>query len=101
MRALWVDKALVWQYFVDPVSTLRRFTLMLGALFTLRAGTNGCRLVLLEGGSLWRDAVVRRRVVCLDFLPFLYDDVACITPNIDHTAEVAVGVVVVVTLLFL
>ena len=75
---------------------------MLGAWFTLRTGTNCCRLVLLEGcGSLWRDAVVRRRVVCLDFLPFLYDDVACITPNIDHTAEVAVGVVIVVALLFL
>ena len=72
MRALWVDKALAQQYFVDPVATLRRFTLVRGAWFTLRTGTDGCRLVLLEGcGNLWRDAVVGRRVVHLDFLPFL------------------------------
>ena len=62
-------------------------------------------LVLLEGcGSLWRDAVVGRRAVRLDFLLFLSpcdDDVARIAPNVDHTAEVAVGVVVVVALLFL
>ena len=78
---------------------------MLGAWFTLRTGAGGCRLMLLEGcRSLWRDAEVGRRVVRLDFLPFLSpsdDDVARITPNIDHTAEVAVGVVVVVALLFL
>ena len=78
---------------------------MRGTWFTLRTGTDGCRLVLLEGcGSLWRDAVVVRRVVCLDFLSFLSpcdDDVARIAPNVDHTAEVVVGVVVVVALLFL
>ena len=60
--------------------------ILLGAWFTLRTGTDGCRLVLLEGcGSLWWDAVVGRRAVSLDFL----------------AAEVAVGVVIVVALLFL
>ena len=72
---------------------------MLGAWFTLRMGTDGCRLVLLEGsGSPWRNAVVGRRAICLDFLPFLSpcdDDVARIAPNVDHTAEVAIGGVVV------
>ena len=78
---------------------------MLGAWFTLRTGTGGCRLVVLKRcGSLWRDAVVGRRVVCLDFLPFLSpcdDDVARVALNVDHTAEVAVGVVIVVALIFL
>ena len=71
----------------------------------LRIGAGGCRLVLLEGcRSLWRDAVVGRRAVCLDFLAFFSpsdDDVACVAPNIDHAAEVAVGVVIVVARLFL
>ena len=79
--------------------------MMWGVRFTLRAGTDGYRLVLLEGcGSLWWDAVVGRRAVCLDFLPFLSpldDDVARVAPNVDHAAEVAVGVVIVVALLFL
>ena len=45
---------------------------MLGAWFTLRAGTDGYRLVLLEGcGSLWWDVVVGRRAISLDFLAFL------------------------------
>ena len=78
---------------------------MRGARFTLRTGTDGCQLVLFEGcGSLWRDAVVGRRAVCLDFLAFFSpsdDDIARVAPNIDHAAEVAVGVVVVVALLFL
>ena len=78
---------------------------MLGAWFTLRMGTKGCRLVLLEGcGSRWGDAVVGKRAICLDFLPFLSprdDDVACIAPNVDDTTEIVVGVVVVDALLFL
>jgi len=46
--------------------------MMWGVRFTLRAGTDGCRLVLLEGcGSLWWDAVVGGRAVSLDFLTLL------------------------------
>ena len=73
---------------------------MRGARFTLRTDTDGWRLVLLEGyESLWWDAVVRGRVVSLDFLVFfcpLDDDVARVATNVDHVAEVAVRVVVVV-----
>ena len=55
---------------VDPVSTERCFSMMLGARFSLGMGT--CRLVLLEGcRSLCWDAVVGRRVVSLYFLVFL------------------------------
>ena len=79
--------------------------MMLGAWFTLRMGTDSCRLVLLEiFGSLWRDAEVVRRDVCLDFLLFLSpldDDVVHIAPNVDHTVKVAVGVIIVVALLYL
>ena len=72
MRALWVDKALMQQYFVDPVSTLGCFTLVQGARFTLRTGTSSYWLVLFEGcGSLWRNAVVGRRAISLDFLALL------------------------------
>ena len=76
---------------------------MRGARFTLRMGTDGCRLVLLEGcGRLWWDAIVGRRAI--GFVAFLSprdDDVACIAANVDHIAEIAVGVVIVVALLFL
>jgi hypothetical protein len=67
-----VDEALAKKYFIDPVSTLRQFSLVWGAQFTLRTSTDGCRFVLIEGcGSLWWDAVVGGRVVSLDFLTLL------------------------------
>jgi hypothetical protein len=49
-------------------------------------------------------AVVGSRAVCLYFLQFLSsgdDHIAGIAPNIDDLAKIAVGVVVVVALLFL
>jgi len=61
--------------------------------------------MLLEGcrGLCW-DTVVGRRPVSLYFLALLSpsdDDVACVMTNVDHVVEVAVGVVVIVTMLFL
>ena len=68
-----MDEALELQCFIDPISALRRFSLVRGARFTLRTGTDGCRLVLLEGcGSRWWDAVVGGRAVSLYLLAFLF-----------------------------
>ena len=77
--------------------------MVLGAGLTLREGT--CRLAFLEGcGGVCWDAIVGKRAICLYFLVLLSprdDDVACVMTNVDHVAKIAVGVVVVVTLLFL
>jgi hypothetical protein len=98
-----VHEALALERFVDLVSAKRCFSMVLGAGLPLRKGT--CRFALLErrGGVCW-DAIVGRRAVSLYFLTLLAsrdDDIMCIPTNVDYIAEVTIGVVVVITLLFL
>ena len=62
-------------------------------------------LPFLEGSKdmCW-DAVVGRRAISHYFLTLLFlldNHIACITTNVNHIAEIAVGVVVVLALLFL
>ena len=65
-----MHEALVYECFVDLVSSKRCFSLVLGARLILRKGTS--QLALLEGcGSMCQNAVVGRRAVCLDFLALL------------------------------
>ena len=59
---------------------------------------------MVAGLFFWKDAEDfggRRAIGFIAFLSPRDDDVACIAANVDHIAEIAVGVVIVVALLFL
>ena len=63
-------------------------------------------MLALLGGSwmVFWNTVVGSRVVCPYFLPLLSsgdDHIAGIVPNVDYIAEVGIGVIIVLTLLFL
>ena len=77
---------------------MRRYSLIWDARLTLRMGTDGCWLVLLERcGSLWWDAVVGGRAICLylvALLPFGDDDHVGVSLDVDDVAQVIIGVVV-------
>jgi len=103
MRALRVHEALALERLVDLVPSNKCICMVLTTELALRISTH--MLALLEGSlDVCWDAVVVRRAINLYFITLLFswdDHIARITPNVDHVAKIAVGLVVVVSLLFL
>ena len=103
VRAFWVQETLALKHLVYPISSNKRFCTVLITWLALKISVH--MLMLLERSwTIFWDAIVGRRAISLYFHMLLSpwdDDVACVTTNVDHVAEVAVGVVVVVALLFL
>ena len=101
--AFWVHGALALEHLVDLASSNRRIYMVLIIGLALKISMHMLALLERSWTICW-DAIVGRRAISLNLLTlrFPWDDhIARIMPNVDHVAEIAVGVVIVVALLFL